>query len=439
MTSTLATRIAPELQAHLRVDADAELARLLIAFDREEVLLIPAHLERHGVLLRRHHPSAQDAGPVLSISIGGSQSKAMLGSFAGGRLRVHWLRRLPNPTNPTPWQALFDELLLAEAPIRDYLASAQRPRIGVSLAVMITDGVPHHPTKMPGLSGLIARDLHRDAARCHFGRNLSAYLSSRHLPAAQVAYRSDGPLAHLGAVAAARPRPDERTMLLVCGTGMACADDRQFILTGLLPILDPHNPLHAHAETEQGQYQYLIAGKGLHSLMRRAVEVQSRWPGSLLGGIDASAYFASSDDSRKVRDLLHGETPADLAAALPADALDELRVVAEAIINRGVGAMAATTLASAAGTGATGAVRLFVEGGIATDPPIRQRLQRVLAQQAGRVITAAGRSYTLPHIHLDACVADTPIDPKVPAERAGHLDLTLWGAAALAATDDAVG
>ena len=141
---------------------------------------------------------------------------------------VHHAADRPNPTTPTPLDDFLEQVLLGEAPFVDYLKAADHPRMGISVAVPVADGVPYHPSKLATIDGLCARDPRAEAATHHLGRRLEAFFSARGLPSPKVVYEGDGPVAHLGGVSLSEVAPDDRSLLMVCGNGMATADYRRY-------------------------------------------------------------------------------------------------------------------------------------------------------------------------------------------------------------------
>lgn len=441
----------------LQFDPTLELGLLLESFSTGDVRRSPSGLAAHFSLFRGsgllNISDTTDHLPVLAVSIGGTTSKAMLVAPRQGRFCVMGIRVMHNPAEPTPFAAFFDELLFGDPAIRDYLRNTpaqgqqEQPRIGVSIAVEIIDGVPFHATKIPTITGLVARDRDRDMPTHHFGKNFSQYLVSRGVPRAQISYQGDGILAHLGAVAASRLPHETHSVLLVCGTGLATGDERNFVLCGMAPILtDPRlsDSLGSQVATEGGQYQYLIAGKGLYRMMQHfltALSDHRTIPGSL------TASFSQPWHSRTVIDLMEYHhtglaSPAvsELISSLP-EALSSLVVEGAArIVDHGAAALANCILATAASMNSplteppSLPTTLFLEGGIALRPSIRDLTLNHMRDRLAEGETFHRYGFTPPttlHLHT-GLVSPIPGHAGVSETDIQYVDLTLQGAAAMA-------
>ncbi len=443
----------PTIAQRLAYDPDADLAKLLTAFADDEITLAHTGLNPHFHVLRQAG-GAGDHPPVLAVSIGGSNTKVMLAEFAAGRARVHKAVARANPDAPTALVDYLEELLARDPVFGEYLRNHPDPRIGVSLAVSIIDGVPFHLTKIPTLLGLTARDLDRDGPTHHFGRNLRAWLDARGMGATRFVYQGDGIIAHLGGVAMSPPPEGDKSMLIVCGSGLATADDDRFILCATYALTHGEDPLlHPHDETEDGQYQYLIAGKGLHGVMRRAVELRRREPDSALGDFDPRDHFAGPSQSRNVADVWIASLPdgeiSDRAATIRQQAGEpgwaELTDLAGRVMARGVSVLANCTLATLVhmGPSASGSpARVFCEGSIALNPHINARLRKEVAARAGdrAVYRQAGVSAPgEPEFAGDVRKVDPVGDSPAKAGMIDEVDLTLLGAAAMAVAQDKLG
>jgi hypothetical protein len=443
----------PTVAQRLAYDPDADLAKLLAAFGDGEITLAHTGLNPHFHVLRRAR-GAGDHPPVLAVSIGGSNTKVMLAEFAGGRARVHKAVARPNPDAPTAFVDYLDELLARDPVFGEYLRNHPQPRIGVSLAVSIIDGVPFHLTKIPTLTGLTARDLDRDGPTHHFGRNLRAWLDARGMGHARLVYQGDGIIAHLGGVAMDPPDEGDKSMLIVCGSGLATADDDRFILCATYALTQGEDPLlHPHEQTEDGQYQYLIAGKGLHGVMRRAIELRQREPDTALRDFDPSTHFGGPAQSRNVADVWIASLPsgevsdraASIREALGPAGWSELTDLAARIMGRGVSVLANCTLATLVhmGPSASGSpARVFCEGSIALNPHINARLKQEVADRAGdrAVYRQAGVSAPrAPEFAGDVRKIDPASGSHAKAGMIDEVDLTLIGAAAMAVAQDRLG
>ncbi len=397
--------------------ADRDLSRLLDLVAAGRVDQTPSGLQAaHDVAATL----PEQTPLVLAISVGGSTTKLMLSQRHGGRFVAHALVVQPNPPadEPLPWRMFFNKLITGEPRINEALRRGVP--IGFSVAVEIRDGVPFHKTKMPGLIGLIARDLDRDAATHRLADNVADWVRTEGFGHCPMAFAADGAVAHLGGTAAHPSTDAERTLLLVCGTGLACADRDAFMLTGMAPVLDTPDHLH----TEGGQYQYLIAGKGVWDTMRRACQ-------TALPDLDADAWWTGPATSELV---------GDLAADRPAPAaLEAARPLAADVMARGTDALANCVIAALAMQQQRPAhppplpVKLYLEGSIARDAWVMPRLHARLAHLAGRRLPLGNGTLLVPSIRL--CDRPPTVDtPALPPTLAQQIELTLVGAATLAMT-----
>jgi hypothetical protein len=415
---------------------------LLAAYRSGRVPRIPADLRAACAAARARPASFENHGPVLALSIGGSNSAAMLCENRGGRLHVHAAVRRPNPATPRPWGEFLDELLAPAPALLAYLREHPAPEVGVTIAVPFVDGVPGHASKIATLQGLIARGPADTRASHHFPTNFAAWLAARGLRPARVTCEGDAPVAHLGGLAAIRTAPGAPSLLLVCGTGMACADEKEFILPGLAKLLVARDPaLYRADETEDGQYQYLCAGKGLYRVLRRALLLAAAQPGSPLAAAPAPDWLAGAADTKLVYQIWQytlparagAEPPAALAAiraahapaawaAVEAHAAAAVRQAAQALSAALVGALA--DRADCAGREVT----VFVEGGIARNADVFAAARAAAESDLARLRALAPESSPT---RIRWCLAPDA-EPTGAFEALACLDQTLHGAAALA-------
>lgn len=357
------------------------LKRLHAAYCDGEIRCAAADLVKPCRVARALAPEWANHPTVLAISVGGSNSAAMLASNEAGYLQVEEAVRIPNPARPEAWPDFLDRLVLGSPAMAAYLRDAPTPVIGVSVAVPFIDGIPEHPSKIDTITGLVCRDAVRDGADYHFPTNFNKWLKSRGLKEALIVCEGDAPVAHLGGVAAGDLSADDPTLLLVCGTGLACADDRQFILPSMYPLLRKlDSDLFPDSITENGQYQYLCAGKGIYRILKRALELRAVEQGSSLADAPEIDWLERPVHSRRVYDLWsnyrNGVHLTDELAAIrenysPA-AWDEILRLAVLVGDQAVGAMAAAVVGSLQlhpeYAGRT--VKVFCEGSIARDAKV---------------------------------------------------------------------
>lgn len=406
-------------------DPDRDLARQLRGFLDGEIARVPSGLQEHCRIARAKPPAFRDHPPVVAVSLGGSNTKVVLGHFADGQLVVERVKTRPNPVTPIPWFQYLDELLLADPAIRHDLDHNDRLWLSFSIAVGIKEGVPLHPSKLPGLIGLVARKWPEEVATHHFGRNLETYFRERRLRCPHFVYQGDAVVAHLGGVAMTDLAPGDDSLILVCGNGLATANAAHFELCGMLQMIHEDPDLHPPSQMENGQYQYLVAGKGLFGLFRRA---------AALAGHDVARFFASDVDSRRVMQLCESElTPParEVRDAVGASAFAELQEIAGRILDRGVSVLANCVLSTMAIMGRPSSGRghrLFIEGSIA-----RALLPRVKADIGRRINSPAFAQVGLQPPLLPEFLDEVR---RVTGPDAHLVDLTLLGAAALAVAED---
>jgi len=411
--------------------------RLYRAFQNRPAFLAPATLEPCYAVARQKPEAFRNHRPVLAISFGGATTSAMLAEIRDGVPVVHHLTERRNPAVPVSLGTYLEEVLLSQPPFFNYLTHDPDPQIGISVAVLVSNGVPHHPSKLPTIEGLVARDLAAQAQTHHLGRNLARWLAQRGLKPAHVIYEADGPVAHLGGVGLSDIGTDERSVLMVCGNGMACADYRRFIVCGMYQCLCDIDPvLYPAEETEGGQYQYLVAGKGIYKILRRAAALQE---------LDVAALFASDHDSEKVFHLWSDPRHAaldDVRSALDAAAFAELTELARAIVPRGIAVLANSILCSILLNGpAPGGTpfRLFLEGSIGTNPYVMDEMVQTFAHlvhDAALWVELGVAPPLMPVIARDLA-APVPAPGLGPCTLAAA-DLTLIGALFLAASSTAL-
>ena len=233
------------LRERLQFDPNVDFMRLVKAFRDQQFAIIPSPMQKHFSLAREKPADFRNHRSVLAVSIGGTNSKLMIASMKDGNVVVDYVKAFPNPLTPTPVDRFFDDVILGDELIVNYLKSSPEPCIGFSIPVpMPVEGVFAHISKVPGISGLIARDLKRDAPTHHFERNFCRYLESRNLRVPVLFYYSDTVVAHQGGMSVCPLEPGDKTILLVCGTGMATGDEGNFVLTCYAPILDTDEELY---------------------------------------------------------------------------------------------------------------------------------------------------------------------------------------------------
>jgi hypothetical protein len=431
----------------LRYDPEQDLSRVLDAFHKGQVPCLDTGLEPHFAIARAKHDAFVNHKPVLALSVGGTNHTAMLAEMVNGEFVVHRCIRRPNPVVDTPVREFLDELLLGDEAFAGYLRQADPPLLGVSLAINIVDGVPVHPNKVPHIIGLVCRNFQRDGATHHFGRNFNAWCESHGLAKPRMRYQGDGIIAHLGAVTLSDVQPEDKTCLHICGSGMSNADEKRFVVTGqiLFPGQDPD--LYPPAETENVQYQYMTAGKGLFGLMARAIRQRAEEPGSALAEQDVENYFATGPDSRHVCELWEStlpegdlsETVAEIRDRVPAPAFAELQALACKIMPRAISCIANCTLGTIAAMGRADnglGHRVYWEGSIALNSNILPRVEAEMTERCNhsKAFAAMGYEAPLPPRFEGNPARANPAEGLCQSE-ADRADITTLGAAAMAMAD----
>lgn len=375
------------LMSKLRVDPDMDLKRLLDTINNDSVSILPTGMGKHFEIAKMKPAEFKDHEPVFGISIGGSNTKIVLASMAAGRLAVHQLSAGMNPSVKTHYTEYFDTLLFADPKIRDFLSNAENLCVGISIAVPIVDGVPFHESKIPTIDGLIARDYKRDAPTHHLKENMLRYLRERNVRCKSLFCQFDSIVANHGGASLCDLKPDDKTLLLVCGTGLAAAIEEHTVSIGMVDVFNSElddERLLPFDETEGHQYQYSIAGKGLYGLMERAVRIKSCEVGSRLGLYNPASYFKTARDTKTVIEIwestLGGKTDGkarEILSTIGVEAFSELRDVAAVIVERAIVGLANCVVATIYANSGSNSKKhtVFFEGGIALNGNILPRLK----------------------------------------------------------------
>ena len=335
-------------------------------------------------MVRRRAKSWCDHPPVLALSIGGSNTGVMLAENRDGILHIHTAKRVANPDHSTPFFQFLDDILWKDTAYAAYLRESTAPAVGISVAVPFADGVPFHSSKLPTIEGLVARDTASQRSTHHLPTRFKEWLQSRAGRSVVPACEGDAPVAHLGGLASTRMDSDMASLLFVCGTGMACADDSHFILPGLFPVLSEIDPqLYPREICEGGQFQYLCAGKGIFRMLRQALILRAAESGSPLAGAADPAWLTTAADSKHVYKLWAAWQGEDLSPPLNrirdsyvSVAWKEVMKLAALVAGRAIEAMAASIVATLVDQQLTPGrgVALVFEGSIARNTHVQKAL-----------------------------------------------------------------
>lgn len=423
--------IANGVIGRLQFDPAADFKRLFRAFQDSPGFLVPTGIEACFSVAREKPERFRNHPPVLALSIGGSTTSAMLAEIMDGIPLVHHVTDAKNPCLPVALETYLDREILGKSPFRTYLETAENPVIAISIAVMVKNGVPYHPSKLALIEGLVAKDPDAQAETHHLGRNIGNWLAKRGLRPAAVIYEGDAPVAHLGGVGISDMVGDDRSLLMVCGNGMACADYSRFIVCGMVNCLCDDDPeLFQPVETENGQYQYLAAGKGIYKVLRRAAG---------LAGIDVSPWFRNNHDSVHVYHLWAGKTTPALLRMREAlgEDFQTLEKLAKAIVARGIGVFANSIFCSLLLNGPAPGnrpYRLFLEGSIATDPDVVPVLNKQMRELLNHPTVFAELGIAPPQMPEIVYNLNRPVAAAgMPASELYKVDMSLIGALFLGA------
>jgi hypothetical protein len=222
---------------------------------------------------------------------------------------------------------------------------------------------------------------------------------------------------------------------------MATGDEENYIQLGIAEITDNDEEIYPASETENHQYQYAMAGKGLFGLMRRCIGIAAEEPGSHLAGHDLSEYFADSQGSKTTVQIwessLAGGVPEDetktIADRVGPEAYAELQQIAGKIVERVIGSIANSVVSTIVKMGPAVNKKghlVFFEGSVVNN---RNILPRVKAEIVRRINNAGLYSRMgvpqpiLPDMErtlkpLKAC-------GELPEALLADVDITLIGAA----------
>lgn len=429
------------LSRRLTPDTYEELREMIGLFERGEMPDYPAGMERHFAVAKKKPEDFKNHAAVLGISIGGSSTKVMLGAMKDGFLEVKHLRAMENPTEATAFDDFLDKLIANDPAVDQYLRAEEPACIGVSLPMAIIDGCPYHPTKIPTLSGMIARTPEERTPEMRFDRNFKRYLRLRRYPEpGALFYQADGIVAQHGAVSLLDMGEQDRTVLCICGTGMANGDERSYLPIALIRSLPEDNSLFPPEETENRQLNYAVAGKGIYALMRRAIAEKIREGGSAMEGKGLDRFFRQVRDTRNVFEIwqtaqdkgFSSRFTDEIRTAAGDAGFQELQQIAGILARRVaqiLGNTIVSTFASMDPLAPGGQYILFFEGSIATNRWLNPLIQADVREKAANreFFASMGRQPLAP------ILMNPSLKPLLPGEGIRHEDLaradiTLMGA-----------
>jgi len=437
-----------DLAARIKPDATEELRTLIGMLGTGSWPAFPAGMERHFEIAKRKPVEFQDHPPALGLSIGGTNTKLIIASMKGGHLVAEHVVAIKNPAEPVHWEELFHTLLFEDDVVRSFLTHEKHPSIGVSFPMAVIDEIPFHRTKIPTIVDLVARDMPLRSSEYHFGRRFTKFLGMRNVAPCPLFYQGDGIVAHHGAVSLSDIDPDGKSTLLICGTGLATGDEHNYVQIGIAEILHDDPELYPPAETENRQFHYAVAGKGLFGLMRRALAIQARQSHSALAGIDLAGRFMQGDDSRLVVEVGTSRTLSQVRREAlrkeldnPADAAwSEIVAIGEAIVERVIESIANALIATIVDMGRAANSRghaVFFEGSIALNPVILPAVKNAVRARLrdDALWRSVAREVPLPPTY------DVPLRRPDPGkglrgETLDDIDMTLIGSVTQAMAND---
>ncbi len=438
-----------QLKNDLLPDTEKELEYFLELFRKGEMPSSESGMEQHFLLAKQKPEEFCSHGTVLALSFGGTNTKVMLASMKDGQMTAEYVRAEENPEKNTDFYDYLDRLLIKDQKIYTYLKQEKRLCIGVSLPMLIVDDCPYHPTKLPTFDHMVARSQEELCDALRFSVNFKGYMETRGFPDYTLFYQSDGIVAHHGAVSLSDAGQADKTVLCICGTGMANGDERHYLPIAYVCNLPENDALFPPEETENRQLNYAIAGKGVFSLMRRAVAVRAEAEGSALAGKDLSRFFLHSRDTRTVFELYQSvldpsfstERLERLKEEAGEQGFGELQEIAAWIAVRDYQTLANTIVSTVVSMGPLdpgGRNIIYLEGSIARNPVMKPRIFEEIRKKL-----KSGLSYfdgTPVHAVL---VEDPPLRPVIPGspeaeKNLSEIDTTLIGTATMAIAEDCI-
>ena len=436
------------LKKRLSIVPEDELKKLLGMFIDHSMPEFSAGMTNHFRIAKEKGDAFTNHPKALGISFGGTNTKIILASMRNGCLILHHATTEVNPPEKIHFYDFLDRILLGDPVFKEYLENTPHPVVGISVPTRVLGKIPFHETKVPTVDGLLARNESQMTEEYDLSKNFANYLRKNNLPPAVLFYQADGIVAHHGAVSLCDMGVDDRSTLFVCGTGMATGDEESYIQVGIVRMLDTGDEeLYPANETENYQYHYATAGKGIFSLMRRAIQIQAAETGSALGNYNLSPFFGNNQATKTVgllwASFLGGEAAGDtknIKDLVSPDAFRELENLSSWIMNRCVHSMANTTVSTIAKMGRAPSGNghiIFFEGSIANDkyayPLLREEIKRLVTlEEIYKPFNL--EQPILPNMEVKYRPVN-PADEKVNSE-IGKIDLTVIGATTMAMAED---
>jgi hypothetical protein len=427
-----------------------DLDRLLTAYLQDDSNDYERHTAEYFQLIRQRDPRYWNHGPVLALSFGGSNTKLMIASTEDGFLKVHHMRALKSPAKKIHLYDLLDQLFWQDDKVSVYLES-ENPVLSVVIPVMIgEDGIPQHPAKMPNIEGLLARRPQDFIPQMNFYNNMRQYFASRGKKMPWLYYQSDPIAAHIGGVSRIeRLSPKEATFLLVCGTGMATADDHVNRVISRTPIMTMDEELFPKDETEGYIYETGCSGLLFYGLMRRAINLRKQEPGSTLKNFSSESFFESSNDSALVcrlwestldKDAFQYEKLSLLQKSVSKEAFWELQELASLLMKRLHITLSNAIVATAVKLNRDRGFKpyhVIFEGSVALNPHSFPEIVRETTERLQDKALFDSFGVQVPQLDLKPRqMRQVWYDASIDEKTRGKMEISLAGTAVLGMTDE---
>lgn len=302
---------------------------------------------------------------------------------------------------------------------------------------------------MPNIDGLLARCPADFTEDMNFHNNMQRYFSSRGMKMPWLYYQADPIAAHIGGVSqVVGLKPDEQTFLLVCGTGMATADEQISRVISRTPIMTMDEELFPKEETEGYIYESGCSGLLFYGLMRRAINLRKKEPGTALQTFPAEQHFASSNDSALVswiwestidEQAFRHERLQELRAAVTKEAFSELQTLASLLMQRLHITLANAILATAVKMNRDRGFHPYYvvfEGNVALNPHSFPEIVQEVQKRLQNTALFAELGVPVPVVDLvQRPMREVFFAPEIPIETRKKMEISLIGTAILGITD----
>jgi hypothetical protein len=391
----------------LEFDSVSNFIRLAREYGNGSKMEFCCNTREHFRILKEKDRSYLNHTDVLAVSIGGTNTKLMITSMCKGKLIIKHLVTMQNPTENISFYDYLDNLIVNDGTVLNNLMESPNPSLGFSVPVLLIDGVPYHMSKLSNIEGFVSKNIGRRTENITLADNLKRYFESRRIKLPAIYCQMDAMMAHLGCVTVNSIPEDERSILLVCGTGLSTADEEYDMPMGMLEILDENEQLYPADLTENHQLQYSTSGKGLYLIMKRIIGLRSLEEGSAL--LEYKDYlmecFKEPHDSALVikiwestydsTKMLKEDQLNDINLKIGQEGYKELQLISTKIMNRVTASMANCILTAAVkNIQRFGPIKhnVFLEGSIANNLNVASSVASELKRRANdrKIFSTAG-------------------------------------------------